>query len=310
MEHILKTILVIFERILVIIFILELIIGNLGNGVLALVNFIDWVKRKNISLVNQILTALSTSRIFLLWSLLTGLFITLRYPDLIQTVRMIKFLNNLWIISNHFSIWLATCLSIFYFLKISNFSNFIFLYLKWRVRKAVSVTLLVSLVLLFLNILLVNLEINVCINEYERNTSYSFGTYYHANCHRHVLILHMIFLTVPFAVTLPIFLLLIFSLWTHCKKMQQHVQACRDAGTTAHFKALQTMIAFLLLYTIFILSMSLQFLKYELLKQNLFILFCQVVYIAFPSFHSCILILADVKRRQVPLCVVVEKMQD
>ncbi|XP_051010578.1 taste receptor type 2 member 109-like [Acomys russatus] len=301
MEQFLKTIYVIFENILLIILIMELIIGNLGNGFMALVNSIDWVKRKKISLVNQILMALATSRIFLLWLLFTSLLISSLYPDSTKSSSMIKGLNNAWIIANHFSIWLATCLSLFYFLKISNFSNSLFLYLKWRLKKSISVTMVGSLVLLFLNILLFNLEINVCIDKYERNISYSFGSHYHAKCKRYVLGLHAIFLSVPFAVTLSAFHLLIFSLWTHHKKMQQHVQGCRDTGTTAHIKALQSVTAFILLFTIFILCLLVQLWNYELLEKSLFILFFEVVYVAFPSFHSCILILGDMKLRQASL---------
>ncbi|XP_059112942.1 taste receptor type 2 member 117-like [Peromyscus eremicus] len=291
-----------FQITLMIILTMELIIGNLGNGFLALVNSMNWVKRKKISLVNQILTALATSRICLLWFLYTALLVSLPNPDL-MTGRMIKIINNLWTIVNHFSIWLATCLGIFYFLKIANFSNSSFLYLKWRVKKAVSVTLLVSLVLFFLHILLVNLHIDVWINESQRNISYSFSSHNPAEIYRQVLSIHIIFLSVPFGLSLSSFLLLIFSLHAHQKKMQQHVQGCRDASTMAHMKALQTVITFLLLYTIFFLSIFIQIWKYELLEKNLFTLFCQVIALAFPSVHSCVLILGDIKMRQAFLSV-------
>ncbi|XP_034367071.1 taste receptor type 2 member 117-like [Arvicanthis niloticus] len=298
MQHLLKTISVISHSTLLIILFLELIIGVIGNGFVALVHCMDWVKRKKMSLVNQILTALAISRIFYICLLFISLLISLSYPDFTTTSRMIHLMNNVWIIVNHFCIWLATCLSVLYFLRISNFSNSLLLYLKWRVEKVVSVKLLVSLVLLILNILLMNLEINKCINECQRNTSCSFGSYYQAKCHRQVLSLHIIFLYVPFALSLSTFLLLIFSLWTHHRKMQQHVQGSRDARTMAHFKALQIVIAFLLLYSIFILSLLLQILNYELLKKNIFLVFCQVLYTAFPSFHSYVLILGDMKLRQ------------
>ncbi|NP_001074408.1 taste receptor type 2 member 109 [Rattus norvegicus] len=304
MEHFLKSIFDISKNVLPIILFIELIIGIIGNGFMALVHCMDWVKRKKMSLVNQILTTLATSRICLLWFMLLGLLITLLDPDLASARMMIQVASNLWIIANHMSIWLATCLTVFYFLKIANFSSSLFLYLKWRVEKVISVIFLVSLVLLFLNMLLMNLENDMCIAEYHQiNISYSFIYHYRADCERRVLRLHIIILSVPFVLSLPTFLLLIFSLWTHHKKMQQHVQGRRDASTTAHFKALQTVIAFLLLYCIFILSMLLQFWKYELMKKPLFILFCHIVYGAFPSFHSYVLILGDMKLRQASLSV-------
>lgn len=295
-----QTIYGIFQNTFVIILTMELIIGNLGNGFLVLVNCMDLVKRKKISLVNQILIALATSRICLLWLSYTALFITILNPDLITT-RVAKVIHHLWIITNHFSIWLATCLCIFYFLKIANFSNFFFLHLKWRVKKTVSVIWLVSLVFLFLHMFLVNLNIDVWINESQRNMS--FNSHYPEKFSKHTLILHTIFLFVPFGVSLLSFFLLIFSLWTHHKKMQQNVQGSRDARTTAHIKALRTVIAFLLLYTIFILFFLIQLWKYELLKKDLFISFCQTFFLAFPSVHSCVLILGDIKLRQTFLSV-------
>ncbi|CAH7426403.1 taste receptor type 2 member 117 [Phodopus roborovskii] len=303
MEHFWQTICDIFQNTLMFILTTELIIGNLGNGFLALVNCLSWVKRKKISFVNQILTALAASRICLLWLLYTASLISFLNPDLMMTARVTKVLSNLWIIGHHFSIWLATCLGIFYFLKIANFSNSLFLYLKWRVKEMVSVILLVSLVPLFLHILLVNLHINIWINESQRNVSYHFRYHKPAEFYRHMLSLHTLFLSVPFGVYLSSFLLLIFSLWTHHKKMQQHVQGCRDAGTMAHLRALQTVIAFLLLYTTFFLSIFVQIWKYELLEKNIFILFCQVFALAFPSVHSCVLILGDMKLRQTSLSV-------
>ncbi|XP_052028686.1 taste receptor type 2 member 117-like [Apodemus sylvaticus] len=303
MQHFLKRTFAISHSTLAIILIMELIIGIIGNGLVTLVHCMEWVKTKKMSLVNQILSALAISRIFHLSLLLITLVTSFSYADLPITSNTIHAMNNVWIIVNHFSIWLATCLSVLYFLKISNFSNSLFLYLKWRVEKVVSITMLVSLVLLILSILLMNLEINICINEYQRNISCSFSSHYFAKCHRQVLSLHMIFLSVPFVLSLSTLLLLILSLWTHHKRMQQHVQGCRDTRTATHFKALQSVIAFFLLYTIFILSVLVQIWKYELVMKNLFIAFCQVVYVAFPSFHSYILMLSDMKLRQACLSV-------
>ena len=123
------------------------------------------------------------------------------------------------------------------------------------------------------------------------------------NCQIQVLSLHIIFLSVPFILSLSTFLLLIFSLWTHHKRMQQHVQGYRDASTMAHFKALQAVIAFLLIHSIFILSLLLQLWKHELRKKPPFVVFCQVAYIAFPSSHSYVFILGDRKLRQACLSV-------
>lgn len=112
------------------IIIVELIIGSAANGFIALVNIIDWVKRRKISSVDQILTALAISRLNMLWSVFIITLVPSPNTDLEMTLKIARMKSNTWILANHFSIWLATCLGIFYFLKIANFSNSLFLYLK------------------------------------------------------------------------------------------------------------------------------------------------------------------------------------
>jgi taste receptor type 2 len=217
-----------------------------------------------------------------------------------ELFRIIKFP---WMVTNHFSLWLATSLSIFYFLKIANFSNSTFLYLKWRVKKVVLVVLLMSLVFLLLNIVLVSTNIAVKIEGCKTNLSYHSSLRNSAQFSRFQVFIYSAFYFIPFTVFLTTFLLLVFSMWKHLKKMQQNAQGSRDASTIAHIKALQTVIAFLLLYTVFFITLVVQLWTFELQEKNLIILFCQGFGIAFPSCHSFILILRNSKLRQASLLV-------
>uniref|UniRef100_A0A8C9NZ94 Taste receptor type 2 n=1 Tax=Spermophilus dauricus TaxID=99837 RepID=A0A8C9NZ94_SPEDA len=260
----------------------EFIIGNLGNAFIALVNCMDWIKRRKISLADQILTALALSRIGVLWSIIIALVISLQNQDLWMTEKIIRTINLIWTVTNHFSLWLASSLGIFYFLKIANFSNSAFLYLKWRVKKVVSMTLLVSLVLLFLNTVLIY-KITYK-RKFERLSRIS-------------VIINIVFLSAPFTVSLMTVLLLIFSLWKHLKRMQHNAKGSRDASTTAHVKALQTVTAFLLLYAIYFLSLV-QFWISHFGAKSVIVLFCLAAGIVFPSGHPFVLILGNSKLRQ------------
>ncbi|CAO2606923.1 Taste receptor type 2 member 140 [Lemmus lemmus] len=281
---------------------LELLMGNLGNAFTVLVNIMDLVKRRRISLIDQILTTLAVSRISLLFSLTASLFVSERFPAKRITRRIVKQTCISWTVTNHFSVWLATCLSIFYFLKIANFSNSIFLHLKWRVKKMVSGTLLASLFLLFLNILVINTHIDVFIYSIEANASFSVISSNYSQVSRLILLTNTMFTLIPFTVTLTVFLLLIFSLWRHLMSMQYNTKGSRDVSSAAHVKALQMVVTFLLLYAFFSLSLLLQFckIKYE---QSLTVLFLQIMGIAFPSVHSCALILENRKLSQSLLSV-------
>ncbi|XP_069848254.1 taste receptor type 2 member 14-like [Dipodomys merriami] len=272
----------------------ELIVGFLGNTFMALVACMDWRKSRKISPVDRILLALAVSRLAMLLSFLMSLLV---YPALMATRKNLRAMSTTWTITNHFSIWLATILSIYYFLKIANFSNSIFLYLKWRVRKVVLGALLVSLALLLLNIVVLNAHDGVWTDEYLSNVSYSFSSSKSAQFPTLVFCTITVFTFVPFTVSLAVFLLLIFSLWKHHKKMWHHVPGPKDASTVAHVRALQTTVAFLLLYAIFFLSLLLQFWNSKFLQEDRIILPLEVIGTTFPSGHTVVLILATRRLR-------------
>ncbi|XP_027291578.1 taste receptor type 2 member 129-like [Cricetulus griseus] len=293
----------IIQSTLIFIVIVEIVLGCLGNGFIALVNCLEWVKRRKISTVNQLLTALAFSRIALLLTVLTALSVSIRYSDMVMTRRVIKLINFHLIFSNHFSMWLAACLSLFYFLKIANFSNTIFVYLKTRVNQVVSGTLLMSLALLFLNTLLINSYIDAQMGRYRGYLLYDFSSNSSAEFFRAILIINDgIFTTIPFTLSQLTFLLLIFSLWRHHKKMKKHGQRGRDARANAHIKALQTMITYALLCAIFFLALFMQIWRTELMN-IIYIRLCQIAAAAFPSGHSCVLIHGNTKLRQAFLSV-------
>ncbi|KAL1775844.1 taste receptor type 2 member 124-like [Sigmodon hispidus] len=277
------------------IIIVELIIGSAANGFIALVNIIDWFRRRKISSVDQILTALAISRINMLWSVFTIVLISSPNLDLEMTVKIVRIKNNTWILANHFSLWLATCLGIFYFLKIANFSNYIFLYLKWRIKKVVSMTLLLSLIFLFANILVMNIHIDVWSGEFKRNLSYSSTLKNCKQFHRLIFLINTMFTLIPFTVSLIIFILLIFSLWTHLRNIWFNVKGIREPSTIAHINALLVMVAFLFFYTVFFLTLATQVLVSPFIEKQDFSF--ATVMIIFPSVHSCVLIVRNSKLR-------------
>ncbi|XP_028750304.1 taste receptor type 2 member 116-like [Peromyscus leucopus] len=281
----------------------EFVTGNFGNGFIAVVNIMDLVKRRKISSVDQILTALAISRIMLLWLVLLNWWLSMLYPGRWLTERMFVVIYSIWTAFNQFNLWLATSLSIFFFFKIANFSNTIFLYFKVRVKKVVTVTLFVSLFLLCLNIIVINLPENIFTTEYKVNMSYSLTLNKTRLSGLWFLFANTMFAFIPFAVSLVAFLLLIFSLWKHLRKMQHSVQGCRDASATAHIRALQTVIASLLLYAIFFLSLVANVWGSLLLEKKMLLFFTQAAKIAFPSVHPCVLILGNTKLRKASLSV-------
>nr|XP_048288753.1 taste receptor type 2 member 125-like [Myodes glareolus] len=281
----------------------EFITGNFGNGFIAVVNIMDWVKRRKLSSVDQILTALAISRITVLWTAYIIVSTFSMYRDAEVTIKAVRMTNIIWLISNHFSIWLATILSILYFLKIANFSHSVFLYLRWRLKKVVSVALLVSLLLLLVNILVTNIHIHIWMDHVKANISYNYKLKNFTDIPRLLVLTNSMFTLIPFTVSTTMFFLLLFSLWKHLKKIKHIAKSSQDASTTVHITALKTVFAFLLLYVIFTLSIFVQLWSYDFEEKKIFQYFYAVGIIAFPSLHSCVLIMGNNKLRQTSLLV-------
>ncbi|XP_010857072.1 PREDICTED: taste receptor type 2 member 42-like [Bison bison bison] len=120
----------------------ELILGVLGNGFIGLVNCIAWVKNGKVSSADFILTCLAVARTILevLWA---------------------RVLEWGWALTNHLTIWFAICLSVFYFLKIANFSHFFFMWLKWRMNRVLLVLFLAFFFLLSFDLLMQDALVNL-----------------------------------------------------------------------------------------------------------------------------------------------------
>uniref|UniRef100_A0A8I3ZZE1 Taste receptor type 2 member 50 n=1 Tax=Callithrix jacchus TaxID=9483 RepID=A0A8I3ZZE1_CALJA len=167
---------------------------------------------------DQILTALAVSRVGLLWVLLLHWYSTVLNPAFYSVeLRIASY--NAWAVTNHFSMWLPTSLSIFYLLKIASFSNLIFLHLKRRLNSDNLVILLGTLSFLVCHLLVVNMDESMWTEEHEGNDwEDQTGN-----------VIHLSYMTVttlcsfiPFALSLVSFLMLICSLCKHLKNMQFH----------------------------------------------------------------------------------------
>ncbi|EFB13401.1 hypothetical protein PANDA_014287, partial [Ailuropoda melanoleuca] len=278
----------------------EFVLGNFANGFIAVVNCTDWVKRQKMSSADRILTALAISRISLLWAMLVNWYAVVLNPALyIFKVRLL--VHVAWTASNHFSIWLATSLSIFYLFKIANFSSLIFLRLKWRVKSVVVVILLESLFLLVFQIAVVSMYEKIQMKECEGNVTRQtkLGSILHLSS----MTIFTLANFVPFAISLTSFLLLIFSLRKLLKRMQSSGKRSQDPSTKVHIRAMQTVISFLFLLAGHFTTLIITVWSSNGLQNELFFMICQAFGFVYPSSHSFILIWGNKKLKQAFLSV-------
>ncbi|XP_028714786.1 taste receptor type 2 member 136-like [Peromyscus leucopus] len=212
-----------------------------------------------------------------------------------------------WAVINHFNTWLATILSILYLLKIGNFLNLIFLGLKGKIKSVIVVVLLGSLMLLFPNLVMGTICGKVQVDGHRGNLTGKLKLAYIVN---HTLLMTLTLNNViPFTtsmICLLSLLLLIYSLCKHLQTIKLYSKGSQDPSTMAHIKALQAVISFLLLFSMFILSLIISGYSYMTSLDEPVHLIYQVIGTLYPSSHSCILIQGNNKIKQAFVLVMVQ----
>ncbi|XP_044525275.1 taste receptor type 2 member 7-like [Gracilinanus agilis] len=294
------------KTMLIIMFTGEFMMGILGNGFIGLVNFTDWVKRRKIYLVDFILTSLAISRIGLLFSMLLNGILVIFHPEVYEYTNITRIIDILWTIFNYLSVWFATCLSIFYCLKIANFSHSLFLWLKWRINRVIPIILLTFL---FMSIF-INLPITEKFNEdfrdqvSRRNKRNNIPILKVNNSAYFDIVIFLNLGTLfPFTVSLISFFLLILSMWKHTRKIKLSAMDARDPSTEIHLRAMKAVISFLILFVIYCLAFLIATSSPFLPESELAMLFGEIIAVIYPSGHSFILILGNIKLRQTSLNV-------
>lgn len=282
--------------------IVEFIIAMLGNVFIGLVNCCEWVKTQKISFFDLILTGLAVSRISQLFLYLLESFVMGPFPEFYTTYKLAKPLSLLWRITNHWTTWFATCLSIFYLLKVAQFSHPLFLWLKWRLNRVVLMILVLSLFFLIFDLFLLetfnDLSQDVyAINGHSLNSSVDKGSIFHVQS----LILLNLTSCIPIMVTLTSLLFLFLSLVRHTKNLQLNSLGTKDTSIEAHKKAMTMMMSFLALFIVHFIFTQLASWIFHMFWNNKFIKFILLAVYVFPLGHSFILILGNSKLRQTAL---------
>ncbi|XP_068825987.1 taste receptor type 2 member 7-like [Capricornis sumatraensis] len=272
----------------------EFLLGILGNGFIVLVNCIDWIRSRKFSLIDFILTCLAISRIFVLCIMIssTGLYVI--SEEIQYNKNLLINFGFLWTGSNYFSIACTTCISVFYLLRIANFSNFLFLWMKRRIHKVLLIIALGAVFSFCLCLLHKNMAVEILFQNQvnsKRNVTLDF-----------LMIKYDLFLTImfliPFVVSLASFLLLILSLCGHLRRMKGV-----DCSSEAHVRALKAMISFLLLFILYYLSNIMTVWANHILGSFVAKIFVNMLLFFCPSGHPLLLILWNSKLKKASLCV-------
>ncbi|XP_004693199.1 PREDICTED: taste receptor type 2 member 42-like [Condylura cristata] len=277
----------------------EFVIGMLGKGFIVPVNSRDWVKCKKLSLADCILTGLAISRIGHLSIIVLDAFVMVLWPHVYGDDKLATCMAIAWTLNNHLATWSATCLSVFYFFKIANFSQLCFVWLKQRISTVLLVLPLGSLSFLMAHLALTDKFSgcwNVC-DTYLRNSTWLSGV--RLLCTKSLVADSLIQL-IPFLLSVISLLLLFLSLMRHTRKLEL-ISRPRDPSTVAHKRAMKMITLFLLLFMVHFSSSVLTGWTFHVSQkiQDGFAVTLAVT--LFPSGHSFILILGNRKLHQAAL---------
>ncbi|XP_014438158.1 taste receptor type 2 member 10 [Tupaia chinensis] len=291
------------EGILIFAAISETILGVLANGFIGLVNCVYCVKYKKFSTIDFILTGLAISRIFLIWLIITDGFMRIFSTNTYPYDNVVHCISYLWVLINQSSVWFATSLSIFYFLKVANFSHHVFLWLKGRI----SVVLPLLLGSLLISWLLTFSQLAEILNDHRwtyRNSTWFF------NMSRSQFFIKQILLNLGvifyFILSLVTCFLLIFSLWRHNRRMQLTLTGLRDTNTEAHMRAMRVLVSFIILFILYFIGVSIETMSFTVPENRLLFIFGMTTSTIYPSVHSLIIIVGNSKLKQAFLRVLLQ----
>ncbi|XP_077202606.1 taste receptor type 2 member 2-like [Paroedura picta] len=235
--------------------VMETIVGVVANGSIVLVCCIDLFRSRKLPPTDLILICLASSR--LLWQAVIILHVTMLsfflHMYVLKEFHLITVI--VWFFAETLGLWFATCLSVWYLIKIAVFSHPIFLQVKQRLSGMVPELLLGSVVVsVFVTIIKAviiftgSLGSSALCDPYKAllNNSRDPGLKKPRSC-MDLAISCIVPNAIPAVIFLSSTILLILSLWKHTRHLQHSGIGVRDLNTNAHLSAIKAMASFAVL---------------------------------------------------------------
>uniref|UniRef100_A0A8C3SA04 Taste receptor type 2 n=1 Tax=Chelydra serpentina TaxID=8475 RepID=A0A8C3SA04_CHESE len=258
--------------IVLVILVSEAFVGMWINSFIVAVNCVGRVKQRCLSSSDTILTVLAFSRCCFLLKTTLQTFCSTFYPEIYYQNSIFQAFRAVTWFLNSSNQWFAACLCVFYCVKIANFSNPLFICLKFKISRLLPWLLLGS--------------VHYNVNNVTVETSLS-----------HVLAICGIGFSMAFTVFIISASLLLFSLLRHTRQMQNNSSRFRSPCLEAHIQAMKAIISFFFINIV-------NFIALLILLTNIYqeisaaSTACTIIVDACPSVHSIILILSNPKLKK------------
>nr|XP_028568751.1 taste receptor type 2 member 8-like [Podarcis muralis] len=283
-----------------ILLVIETLTGMVGNGFIAIINFIDWFSSRKLSPADMILSCLSLFRFAFHAIGIQNAILLLFFRDIFQMKNVHLAYSALWLFVNTANLWFAALLSVLYCVKIANFSHPLFLQMKRRFPGLVPWLLLgtvvFSAIITTIKVIMGNRLMSEC-KTFEsllsNNTDSGMKT---SDFCKHSILLYVVPDFLPFMIFLFSSIFLLTSLWRHKNLLQN---STRDVSTEVHLNAINALASFSILYvsSFFVERMSVFFSWNGMQGIGMELLLTNVV-VAYSSGHAIILIVINPKLKQ------------
>ncbi|NWS97554.1 TA2R9 protein, partial [Mionectes macconnelli] len=273
----------------------EAFAGMWINAFIVSVICMSSVKRKTLNSNEKILLVVGCSRFWYLCISWVYSFLSVIYPHSLYVHPTLQLFVSTQSFFSYSSLWFSACLCVFYCIKIANFGNSFFIYLKVKIDRIVPWLLLGS-VLFSLVIGIIAYETADQAHCNNRNST-GRGSFWKANIKMDKYFFPSFFIAgigyaVSFMAVTFSALLLLFSLWKHKRNMQTN--SMKDLSMDAHIKAMKCILSFFIMYSINFACLVLE-MVYVTKKGSPVMFLILIFQYAFPGVHSLILIFGNPK---------------
>ncbi|XP_063775274.1 taste receptor type 2 member 40-like [Pseudophryne corroboree] len=224
---------------------------------------------------------------------------TIRTSDIIMASLGAGHYDTALIFVGFCSLWWGTVLCVFYCVKITNYSNRLFLRLKMNISRMVPWLLLTSLLVSFLSSLpnIWGMYPGRYMNSSPDSNSSSIGNGTVEANYVNVFIIYFAGSIAPFLIFCAAICLLIVSLLKHTRNMSNKDSGFTNTQLDVHISVIKNMVSFLLFYALYFISSHLLLLSLQL-GDSAYVLLCSVGISAYPSLHSIVLISSHAKLKR------------
>ncbi|NWV39251.1 T2R40 protein, partial [Grantiella picta] len=274
---------------------LQVFAGMWINAFIVCVLCVAGVKKKTLTSNEKILLTLGCSRFWHLCFSWVYSFLSIIYPNYFYVKPTRQILLSIQDFFDCSNFWVSACLCVFYCIKIANFRNRCFIYLKVKIDRIVPWLLLGSVLLS----LAISSSLYDIIDKAQCNNHCPTGQ---GNFSKVSGKMDDVFFRIYFiygfgfvaSFTAVIFsaVFLLFSLWKHKCKMQTN--SMNSLSMDAHIKAMKSILSFFIMYSINFVFLTLTLIP-STREENPMMFLIYVFLYAFPGFHSLILIFSNPK---------------